>query len=64
MGPSRIYFYSPFIFINGLGDITDDAMTNLANAGAEQAVSSLQGKAVLGWILAGCTQHDLIDHTQ
>ena len=39
-------------------------MTNLANAGAEQAVSSLQGKAVLGWILAGCTQHDLIDHTQ
>lgn len=31
MGLSRIYVYSPFIFINDLGDITDDTVTNLAN---------------------------------
>lgn len=39
MDPSGIDFWSPFIFINGLDDITDDAMTNLASDGAEQAVS-------------------------
>lgn len=31
MGLSRISVYSPFIFINDLGDITDDPVTNLAN---------------------------------
>lgn len=31
MGLSRISVYSPFIFINDLGDITDDTVTNLAN---------------------------------
>lgn len=46
MGLSRIHFYSLFIFISGLDDITDDTVTKLGNDRGWKRLPAL-GKAGL-----------------